>query len=62
MIVFDFPRIDEGVDVELVTFFAYRQDFRFFQVGYGSAAAVIILLISIFVTTIAVSYLRRMQK
>lgn len=43
---------------ELVTFFAYRQDFRFFQVGYGSAAAVIILLLSLVVTTIAVSYLR----
>lgn len=47
---------------ELITFFAYRQQFRFFQVGYGSAAAVIILLISIVVTTVAVAYLRRMQK
>lgn len=46
---------------ELITFFAYRQSFRFFQVGYGSAAAVIILLISIAVTTIAVTYLRRLQ-
>jgi len=51
-----------GDATELVTFFAYRQDFRFFQVGYGSAAAVIILMISIVVTTIAVAYLRRMQK
>ena len=51
-----------GDATELVTFFAYRQDFRFFQVGYGSAAAVIILMISIIVTTIAVAYLRRMQK
>lgn len=50
-----------GDATELVTFFAYRQDFRFFQVGYGSAAAVIILLISIVVTTVAVAYLRRMQ-
>lgn len=47
---------------ELVTFFTYRQQFQFFKVGYGSAAAVIILLISILVTTIAVKYLRRMQK
>ncbi len=46
---------------ELVTYFAYRQNFRFFQVGYGSAAAVMILLISIIVTTFAVSYLRRVQ-
>lgn len=51
-----------GDSTELVTYFAYRQDFRFFQVGYGSAAAVIILLISIVVTTIAVTYMRRMQK
>ena len=51
-----------GDSTELVTYFAYRQDFRFIQVGYGSAAAVIILLISIVVTTIAVTYMRRMQK
>jgi len=50
-----------GDATEIVTFFAYRQNFRFFQVGYGSAAAVIILLISILVTTVAVRYLRGMQ-
>ena len=50
-----------GDSTELLTFFAYRQDFAFFNVGYGSAAAVIILIISIIVTTIAVSFLRRMQ-
>lgn len=50
-----------GDSTELLTFFTYRQDFAFFNVGYGSAAAVIILLISIFVTTIAVSFLRKMQ-
>ncbi|MEP1207828.1 MAG: sugar ABC transporter permease [Rhizobiaceae bacterium] len=51
-----------GDATELVTFFAYRQDFRFFQVGYGSAAAVIILLLSIVVTTVAVAYLRKAQR
>lgn len=51
-----------GDATELVTFFAYRQDFRFFQVGYGSAAAVIILLLSLVVTTVAVTYLRRAQR
>lgn len=60
-IVYVTTRGGPGDATELVTYFAYRQDFRFFQVGYGSAAAVIILLISIFVTTIAVRYLRRMQ-
>lgn len=61
-IVYITTRGGPGDASELVTFFAYRQDFRFFQVGYGSAAAVIILLISIVVTTVAVYYLRRMQK
>jgi len=51
-----------GDATELITYFAYRQDFRFFQVGYGSAAAVIILLMSIIVTTFAVSFLRRNQR
>ncbi len=50
-----------GDNTELLTYFTYRQDFAFFNVGYGSAAAVIILVISIFVTTIAVSFLRKMQ-
>ncbi|WP_421723873.1 carbohydrate ABC transporter permease [Bauldia sp.] len=51
-----------GDATELITYFAYRQNFRFFQVGYGSASAVIILLISIVVTTFAVTYLRRSQR
>lgn len=50
-----------GASTELLTFFAYRQDFSYFNVGYGSAAAVVILAISIVVTTIAVGFLRRMQ-
>ena len=50
-----------GDNTELLTYFTYRQDFALFNVGYGSAAAVIILVISIFVTTIAVSFLRKMQ-
>jgi len=50
-----------GDSTELLTYFTYRQQFAFFNVGYGSAAAVVILIISIFVTTIAVSFLRKMQ-
>jgi multiple sugar transport system permease protein len=50
-----------GDRTELLTFFTYRQDFAFFNVGYGSAAAVVILVISIIVTTIAVGFLRKMQ-
>jgi len=58
-IVYVTTRGGPGDATELVTFFAYRQDFRFFQVGYGSAAAVIILLMSIVITTVAVGYMRR---
>ena len=60
-IVYVTTRGGPGDATELLTFFAYRQDFRYFQVGYGSAAAVIILLISIVVTTMAVFYMRRTQ-
>lgn len=60
-IVYVTTRGGPGDASELLTFFAYRQDFRYFQVGYGSAAAVVILLISIAVTTVAVAYMRRTQ-
>jgi multiple sugar transport system permease protein len=57
-IVYVTTRGGPGDATELLTFFAYRQNFRYFQVEYGSAAAVVILLISIAVTTIAVTYMR----
>jgi multiple sugar transport system permease protein len=60
-LVFITTRGGPGDSTELLTFFAYRQNFAFFNVGYGSAAAVVILIISIIVTTIAVSFLRRAQ-
>lgn len=46
---------------EVVTFFAYKQDFQYFKIGYGSAAAVVILAISIVITTIVIRYLRRIE-
>lgn len=57
-IVYVTTRGGPGSATELVTFFAYKQDFQYFQVGYGSAAAVVILAISILVTTVAVRYMR----
>ena len=39
--------------------FAYRQSFQFFNMGYGSAAAIMILIITLVVTTFAMRYLRR---
>lgn len=57
-IVYVTTRGGPGSSTELVTLFAYKQDFQYFQVGYGSAAAVVILAISILITTFAVRYLR----
>ena len=51
-----------GIATEVMAFFTYRTEFRSFQIGTGSASAVIILLISIIVTTIAVTLLRRVEK
>lgn len=50
-----------GDATEILTFFAYRTNFTAFRIGYGSAAAVMILVISIIVTTIAVLYMRKLQ-
>lgn len=57
-IVYVTTRGGPGSSTELVTLFAYKQDFQYFQIGYGSAAAVVILAISIVITTVAVRYLR----
>lgn len=60
-IVYVTTRGGPGTSTELVTLFAYKQDFQYFQVGYGSAAAVVILAISILITTFAVRYLRSIE-
>ena len=51
-----------GIATEVMAFFTYRTEFRSFQIGTGSASAVIILIISLIVTTIAVTLLRRVEK
>lgn len=60
-IVYVTTRGGPGTSTELVTLFAYKQDFQYFQVGYGSAAAVVILGFSIIITTFAVKYLRSIE-
>ncbi len=45
----------------VVTLYAYQEDFQYFDVGQGSAAAVLILAISIVVTTFAVRFMRSME-
>ena len=51
-----------GIATEVMAFFTYRTEFRSFQIGTGSASAVIILIISLIVTTIAVTLLRRVER
>lgn len=46
----------------VMTLFTYQQEFQYFQVGLGSASAVIILAISIVITTFAVALLRRIEQ
>lgn len=47
-----------GDATEVVSMYTFRQMFQFFNVGYGSAAAVVILVIGIVVTTFALRLLR----
>jgi multiple sugar transport system permease protein len=48
-----------GDSTEVVSMYAFRQMFQFFNIGYGSAAAVIILVVGIALTTFAVRFMRR---
>ena len=57
-IVYITTRGGPGDSTMVVTLYAYLQDFQYFQVGTGSAAAVLILAVSIVVTTFAVKLLR----
>ena len=51
-----------GDATEVVSMYAYRQMFQFFNVGYGSAAAVVILAIGIILTTFAVRFLETEER
>ena len=61
-IIYVTTRGGPGIATEVMAYFTYRTEFRSFQVGTGSASAVIILIISLIVTTIAVMLLRRVEK
>jgi len=60
-VVYVTTRGGPGDSTMVVTLYAYLQDFQFFQVGVGSAAAVLILMVSIAVTTFAVKLLRAVE-
>ena len=61
-IIYVTTRGGPGIATEVMAYFTYRTEFRSFQIGTGSASAVIILIISLIVTTIAVTLLRRVEK
>lgn len=60
-VVYVTTRGGPGDSTMVLTLYAYQQNFQFFQAGVGSAAAVIILVISTIVTTFAVRLLRRIE-
>lgn len=60
-VVYVTTRGGPGDSTMVLTLYAYQQNFQFFQAGVGSAAAVIILIISIVITTFAVKLLRRIE-
>jgi multiple sugar transport system permease protein len=60
-VVYVTTRGGPGDSTMVLTLFAYQQNFQYFQAGVGSAAAVIILAISIVITTFAVRLLRGIE-
>lgn len=60
-VVYVTTRGGPGDSTMVLTLYAYQQNFQFFQAGVGSAAAVIILAISIVITTFAVRLLRGIE-
>jgi len=57
-VVYVATRGGPGDATELVSIYAYREMFNFFNVGYGSAAAVIILLMATIVTNLLFKFIR----
>lgn len=60
-VVYVTTRGGPGDSTMVLTLYAYQQNFQYFQAGVGSAAAVVILAISIAITTFAVRLLRRIE-
>ena len=57
-IVYVATRGGPGSATEIVSMYAYREMFQFFNVGYGSAAAVIILIMATLVTNVLYRFIR----
>lgn len=61
-VVYATTRGGPGDATMVMTLYAYLQDFQYFDVGLGSASAVLILFISIVITTFAVRLLRSIEQ
>jgi len=57
-IVFASTRGGPGRSTEVISLYAYRQIFQYFNAGYGAAAAVVVLLIAMIITTVAAKLLQ----
>ncbi|MBD3306931.1 ABC transporter permease subunit [candidate division KSB3 bacterium] len=57
-VVYVTTRGGPGSSTEVVSMYTYREMFGFFNVGYGSSAAVIILIMAIIVTNILYRFMR----
>jgi multiple sugar transport system permease protein len=57
-VVYVATRGGPGSSTEVVSMYAYREMFGFFNVGYGSSAAVIILIMAIIVTNVLFRFMR----
>jgi multiple sugar transport system permease protein len=58
-IVYASTRGGPGRSTEVISLYAYRQIFQYFNAGYGSATAVVILIIAIILANVAIRFLSR---
>ncbi|MCC7447370.1 MAG: sugar ABC transporter permease [Anaerolineae bacterium] len=58
-VVYVSTRGGPGDATEIISMYAYREMFNFFNVGYGSAAAVIILIFSTIISNILYRFIRQ---
>jgi multiple sugar transport system permease protein len=57
-IVFASTRGGPGRSTELISLYAYRKIFQYFNAGYGAAAAVVVLFIAMIITSVAAKLLQ----
>jgi multiple sugar transport system permease protein len=58
-IVYASTRGGPGSSTEVITLYAYRQIFQYFNAGYGAAVAVLIFILAMIMANISVQFLRK---